>query len=65
MQHGQTIDSNQRFISTIRCMEVRWPVVIKIHVYDDSVEPTEFRHFQPEVGCPGITSTTDLPVSCM
>ena len=52
MQHGQAIDSHQRFISTIQCMEVRRPVVIKIHVYDDSVEPTEFRRFQPEFGRP-------------
>lgn len=44
VEYCQAVYTDQRLVSTIRRVKVRWSVVGEIHAYDDSVKPAEFRH---------------------
>ena len=64
MQHGQAVDTHQILVSAIQRVEVSRAMVVKIHAYDDSIESAA-QAFSAGSCTPGITSSTDLPVSCM
>ena len=47
LHYRQGVDAHQCFIAPIQNVEMRRPVVIEIHAYDDSVKSAKLRHCAP------------------